>query len=312
MPRVTFGRFLHALLVVLVAAPLAGAADHPVPGRDLALRASPGTLRLLLQDPSIPVPAVDDANDPSIVGMTVTVFGRTSGTRAIFTTSIGRGPRAWTSRATHGGAVHRYRDDGSGAAGLRVRTAEVRPGGRLRITAPAAGIALDPAEQAVAVRVEYGSVRACAIFDGESVRRSRTGQFVARNAPAGALASCDDDLLAGFCPPSGCPTGSQTRFCGDGPVTDACSITLPTEAACAQEGGCWVRTPFHPDGTCNCPTRDSGRRCVAYDGCEGLCLAPETNWCTSEVSGRCSETRTVYDCVCLAVTPGDFYTLCID
>ena len=98
MPRVTFGRILHALLVVLIAVPLAGAADHPVPGRDLALRARPGTLRLLLQDPSIPVPALDDANDPSIVGMTVTVFGRTSGTRATFTTSVKLSPRVDVAR----------------------------------------------------------------------------------------------------------------------------------------------------------------------------------------------------------------------
>lgn len=312
MPRVGFGRFSHALLVVLVAGTLCAASDQPVPGTDVALRTSPGSLRLLLQDPSIPVPAVDDANDPSVVGMTVTLFGRTSGVHASFTTTPGRGPRAWTSRSMRGGSVHRYRDASADGSGLRIRSVELRPGGRLRVTARAAGLALDPAEEAVAIRVEYGSVRACAVFDGPSVRRSRSGQFVARNAPVGALASCDDDVLAGNCPLSGCPSGSQTRFCGDGPVTDACSIALPTEAACGQEGGCWQRTPFHPDGTCNCPTRDSGRWCVAYSDCEGLCLAPTEGSCESRVSGLCSETRTLYSCVCLAATPGDFYWLCID
>ena len=123
--------------------------------------------------------------------------------------------------------------------------------------------------------------------------------------------TCSDTCTT--CPHDGCTPAGQHRFCGAGPVTAACSISIGTQAACEQEGGCWDKTtPFIPEGTCNCPTLDAGKACRVWSDCEGLCISsPNSASCESRTVGACSETRTVYGCFCLA-SVDFFYEQCID
>lgn len=290
------------------------AADHPVIGKEIALRRTPGnpagSLRLVLEQgfPGV-VPPSGSADDPSLTGMTVTLFARDSGATATFVAAPGRGMRGWTVRTTPRVRSYAYHDPHANADPLQIRSARLRSGGLLRITAPATGLPLDVAERAIAVRVEFGSQRVCALFDSASVRRSGPRIFVARDGDANLLPNCNDETLSGECPTGSC---TPPRICGGRPVTAACSWMIETRQACEQEGGCWQVTPFRPSGICNCPTHDPGKTCDAPEDCEGACFSSEGIGCESRTTAQCSDTKLVFGCVCLAGLPGEFYPICLD
>lgn len=201
-------RSLHGVAVCLLATLLVGeaaAADHVLPGKQLTLRRSEvtnkGSLALVLSGPSIPIPAIDGPDDPSLTGLKVTLFGRTTGERGRLYTTTGRGQFAWRTRVTPRSVSYAYGNPQARAITADIRKVQMRTAADLRITGPSPGFSLDPAESAVAVRVQYGAIRLCALFDGDAVRTSRPGLFVARNAEAPALADCSDESLAGaVCP----------------------------------------------------------------------------------------------------------------
>lgn len=300
-----------------LAAAVAVAADHTVVGKEIVLRRTPGnpagSLRLVLRQ-GFPeaVPPPGSADDPSLAGMTVTLFARDSGDTAAFDAAPGRGARAWKVRATPRVISYAYNDPRANVDPLQVRSVRLRSGAPLRISAPAAGLPLDVAEGSIAVRVDYGSERVCALFDPESVRRSGPGIFVARDGDANLLPNCNDETLSGECPMGTCPPPVPPRICGGRPVTAACSRTINTRTACEQEGGCWQVTPFNPSGVCNCPTLDQGKVCDAPEDCEGECFSWQLSSCESRIAAQCSDTRLVFGCVCLAATPGEFYPICLD
>jgi hypothetical protein len=313
---------LIATCTLLAEATFAVAVDLTVVGKEITLRRTPGnpagSLRLAL-DQGIPdgVPLPDGSDDPSLAGMTVTLFARGSGATASFVAAPGRGAHAWKVRATPRLVSYAYNDPRANSDPLQIRSARLRNRAPMRITAPAAGLPLDVAESAIAVRVEYGSTRICALFDPESVRRSGPGIFVARDGDANLLVNCNDETLSGECPTGICPTPTPTpkpvppRICGGRPVTDACSRTIATKTACEQEGGCWTVTPFNPNGVCNCPTHDQGAVCDEWNDCEGQCFAPDNGSC-GMTTGRCSDTELVFGCVCLAAGQGHFSWICLD
>lgn len=201
-------RSLHSVALFLIATLLVGeaaATDHVVPGKQLTLRrnnvTNKGSLTLVLSGPAIPVPAVGSPDDPSLAGLSVTVFGRTTGTRGRLYTSTGLGQFGWRLRVTPRFVSYAYSYPQARVIGRDIRKVQMRTAADLRITAPTPGFSLDPAEGAVAVRVQYGAIRLCALFDGDAVRTSQPGLFVARNAEAPALADCSDESLAGaVCP----------------------------------------------------------------------------------------------------------------
>lgn len=308
----------------LLAASAARAADLTVVGKEITLRRTPGnragSLRLALEQ-GVPdgVPLPDGADDPSLAGMTVTLFARGSGATASFVATPGRGARAWTVRATPRSTSYAYNDPRASADPLQVRSVKLRSRAPMRITAPAAGLPLDVAETAIAVRVEYGSTRVCALFDPESVRRSGPGIFVAREGDANLLPNCNDETLSGACPTGICATPTPTpapvppRICGGREVTASCSRDLATREACEQEGGCWeTYNPFYRDGICNCPTRDQGEVCDSWDDCQGQCFAWDSVTCESRTTAQCSDSTLVFGCICLPYAPGEFYELCVD
>ena len=205
-----------------------------------------------------------------------------------------------------------YGDPQANSDPLQVRSVRMRTRAPLRITAPAAGLPLDAAESAVAVRVEYGATRICALFDPESVKRSGPGIFVARVGDANLLPNCNDETLSGECPTGTCPPPVPPRICGGREVTASCSQTIVTQEACEQEGGCWQVTPFNPNGLCNCPTTDQGTVCNGPEDCQGECFSQNTTACESRIAAQCSDTRRVFGCVCLAHFEGAFGWICLD
>jgi len=301
-------RWTVALYPLLVGAVLAGrieAADYPVAGTQLTLRLNPathrGVLSLVLRDGSIPAPVPDGADDPSLAGMTLTVFSRGSGERSTFSARAGRD--VWKVRATPKVVTYGYTDRAAQLPSAAVSTAQLRTGAGVKLRAKSPGITLDGLARAVAVRAEWGSVRVCAVFDGDAVRKDKVGLFVASGAAGAGLADCDDDTLFVSLPPlpcgtsplcnGECPLGTECSNFGN-PIDPTCEC-VPTEGC---PGGCpegWICAyPDGPSPTCLPPF------CNGNGACDGACSQPGTD-CLSVLG------------LCLCMTPcsgGDPYPTC--
>lgn len=185
--------------VVVASAARAFATDYPVAGKLLTLRnndAGRGALTIELRDPAIPIPAVDGPDDPSLGGLGIAVFGGAQGDITLNGAFPGRVPGGWlTPRVSPKSVVFNYH--ATAAAGDGVRTVVLRTGPVLKLRIAKSPLNLVPPEGAVAVRLMWGSVRVCALFDGAAVRFNDTHHFVARDADAPAIADCDDATLLG-------------------------------------------------------------------------------------------------------------------
>ena len=246
------------VLALVLAATAASAGDHVVGGKQLLLRAGAGgALTIQLRGADVPVPVPGSADDPSAVGLVVTLFGRASRTQASLLALPGS---AWRVRSVPR-ATYRYANPAAGQGSPLVKSVMLRDGSGLQLRAKSAGLALDQPEGAVAVRVDMGGTRVSALFDPPAVRRDGARRFVARDADAATLPSCDDEVL-------------QAIACEDG---TSCGGTCPGDAACAGDpfGSCTCVSPHQPCGdtapACNgeCPV---GEECAntggtPYTGC---------------------------------------------
>jgi hypothetical protein len=165
----------------------------------------------------------------------------------------------------------------------------------------------------VAVRIDMGTTRVCALFDGDAVRRDETGRFVARDADASGLTSCDDDALAGLaceeslscggsCPGDavcagaagvlGCRCVSPHQPCGDtGPL---CNGECPTGEECASLGG-------FPEPSCGCLPTGSTPCGGVYPSCgDGDC--PSGTACYQDTFFCCGDISIPF-CACLSEPP---------
>jgi hypothetical protein len=246
MVRHTLVAGLCLVAIAAVLALPAHAVDYPVTGKQLALREVNGkaSLTLGLRDGAIPIPTPGSSDDPSLAGLTVVLFSRGTGERPSYDAPSGTGQNSWSVRTTPKGVVYDYKNGLATRFAGDLQTVGVRPVTGLKVRSKAAGLALVAPQGGVAVRVQYGSVRVCALFDGDSVHADRAGVFMARNATA-ALANCDDDTLATAAPPAcggtfpscegACPTGETCGAIGGG--TDPTCQCLPDEPC---PGGCPV------------------------------------------------------------------------
>lgn len=259
----------------------ASAADHVIGGTQLRLRRTPhgGTMTLLLRDVNV-LPVPGSADDPSLAGMTITLFGRGSEQKAKLFALPGVGRAGWLVR-TVPRLSYSYALPGALPGAPTPRTAVLRDGTGLRVRARATGLDLGAAEGAVAVRVEWGAERVCTIFDDAAVRRDEPGFFVGVKADAPQIADCDDATLGtAACGLDGGVCGG--RCAGDG----VCGGNVMT--------GCLCVSPSQPCGdsapVCNgeCP---AGEECATttggpYPGCG--CL-PIGSMACGEVSGSCGD-----------------------
>jgi len=303
MVRDTLIAGLSLLLLGPALAGSAAAVDHPVTGTQLTLKRpanGPGALSLVLRDP-VPVPAPDSADDPSLVGMTLTLFSRGSGERVDFSARAGRD--LWKVRATPQTLTYTFTDRMAVAGSVDLHTAQLRTGAGVKLRARGARLDLDAPQGAVAVRLAWGSTRVCAIFDGEAVRQDTIGRFVARNADAAGLTDCSDETLTqvacGATAPQcngECPAGRACQDLG-GPSNPSCEC-VPVEGC---PGGCpdgWI-CAYPSGGSPSCvPPFCSGG--TGGSMCDGTCADPDTQ-CLSVLS------------LCLCMTPcsgGDVYPTC--
>jgi hypothetical protein len=300
---------------VFATACLGGAAhadDQPLPGNRLVLAkgASREKLVVVLQDPSIVLPAPASSDDPSLfTGLHVQLFAAGGQDGAELVAAPGAG---WSVRT---GATTRYIYINRAAPGgpSPIRSIKIVEGKGVRIVARAAGLALTGQQGAIGVRIEMGTTRLCAMFDGDSVRRDHAGRFVARAAAAPAFSTCSDNALysipcssSGTCdgvcsgdaecggsPEVGCICASPSDPCGD--TDPVCNGQCPTGEECGPITG----SPFQ---TCGCLPAGSTPCGDVYPTCgDGDC--PAGNECYSTSSACCGGTVMVEYCACLSEPP---------
>ncbi len=201
---------LLMLALPLLAPPLAGAADVPVAGHVLKLRASatrPEMRRanLELRDAAIAAPFAD----PRLGSRLVLSGGAADGQCFV---EIPLDPAGWSEIAGDGpGRGYRYRVAAPGTQGVRSITLR---SGRIVVRAKGGAwpCALGAPAQRVPVTAELRTddVRYCATFGG-AVRRNQAGLFEARAAPALGACPARDVTLANLnllhglgCPPDAC------------------------------------------------------------------------------------------------------------
>ncbi len=192
-------RLAIALLALFLTAVLPGASragDQSLPGTRLRLdrRSANERLALVLKDLATVLPEPGSADDPTLNGMRIVLFGNSiPGEVQELLVPPGSG---WTQRPSPR-LTYRYRNlDASSPGASPVRSARLRQGRGLRITARATGLALWDTQVSIGVRIEMGSTRLCTIFTGNrSVRRDEAGFFVARDAPNPQLTQCTDEAL---------------------------------------------------------------------------------------------------------------------
>jgi hypothetical protein len=190
---------LYPVLFAALTAGAADAIDYPVVGTQLLLRSPPagarGALSLVLKDPSVPVPVPGSPDDPSGEIVQIFVFGHASGEVSTFYTIPN--PGQWDVRSTPKAVTYGYVNRTASPLCCDLSRVNFRTESGLKLHAKNGGLNLSAPEGGVGVRVEWGSVRVCAIFDGDAIRQDANYRFVARNADAPGIADCDDDTLNG-------------------------------------------------------------------------------------------------------------------
>jgi len=193
------------LAVVAVAVPaLAGAADLPLAGRRLALRAHAAKriAAIDLQDPALVPPFPDPREGASLI-----ISGGAGAGQCRVEIPLDSG--GWEAiRGDGPGRGYRYRKDAPGTQG--VRRIAIRPG-RIAIRARGQGWPCDLSAASerlpVTVVLRLATRRLCAAFDAPSVLRNTAGRFRTRAATAPAACPKTDltvatlNVLHGlFCP----------------------------------------------------------------------------------------------------------------
>lgn len=170
----------------------AGPPDLTEVGRGLLLRRRAGG-REVLQFASSRLghrgtyPALGTGEDPRQVGASIDLFSRTEGGPVRFEMPA----TGW--RADPGGTVFRFTNRRVSSS---IRKAVFGgPGGFLRISGNAVGLALAAPQEAVAVRVQFGTRRVCAIYPKRRFKQNRPGLVVARRGESREMLDCADKRL---------------------------------------------------------------------------------------------------------------------
>jgi len=279
---------------LMLLATSASAIDQPVAGRKLVVkRASSGAEKLVFisKDSAALFPAIGGPDDPasgSNAGAFVDVFTGALG-QVTYTAPAGLGKPGWKVKEGATG-VYKFVDPAGGSLSA-LRVVVLKEGKLLKVIAKHTGLSLTDPLGPVGIRVRTGSLRTCALFEGESIRKDVAGSYVAKDAPASAIADCSSGSLT-ILPPCGslsfpecggtCPAGSEcssqdlaTCTCisssdpcgGTAPV---CNGTCPVGEACFSLGS----PPFN---SCSCaPIGTTPCGASGYPVCGGDCPAGST------------------------------------
>jgi cysteine-rich repeat protein len=176
--------------------------DRPVDAAKLILkRSASGTQKLVFmsKDPDVPFPAIGGSDDPASGtpgGMLVELLSRADPVGAVLRIPPGSGSPGWQVKA---GTTNYYKFANREAPGgaSPVRTALLKDGTQLKLTARSSGLALAGPQGVVGIRITTGALRTCARFEGAAISHDEAGAFVASSAPAAALADCTNASLVG-------------------------------------------------------------------------------------------------------------------
>jgi hypothetical protein len=291
---------IRTLVVVgMLAAAPAAALDQPIAGAKLLLRRSTsGGERLVFvsKDPAFLFPALAGGDDPSTgssSGLVVEVFTSAEPLGVALTAPAGSGVPGWTA---HPGIPPRLRFVNRGApdALSSFRKIVLTDDKVLKVGGREVGLALTAPLGSVGIRITTGTLRNCALFGPSTVRSDVAGAFVAKSAPATAIADCSNASLGGVEPTCGDDVVNQSSEECDGSA--ACSFGagfdcgppgFSTACQCCTYGGpnsafvpcCNPSSIFlpYPDSNGDClPTR-----CDPPFDCEGRQCEPDGSCCSA-------------------------------
>lgn len=190
----------------------ANALDQPVSGQSLSLKRS-GSGREKLQfaskDPAVLFPPIGGADDPTTNGATIELFSPDFPTTVTFNVPAGAGVPGWTAKmATY--SSYKYVDKLAGGV-TPISLVQLKQGKMLKLAGKSTGFPLNGATGPIGIRITIGSLRTCALFTADTIKKDGIAIFRADKAPAPA--DCDDATLGAY-DPGACETGSIGAGCG--------------------------------------------------------------------------------------------------
>jgi hypothetical protein len=258
------GILVAAALALLIVGTPAYALDQPIDGAKLILEKTAGTETLIFvsRDARVLFPRIGSPDDPATGkpgGARIELFSLNEGIASL-AVPRGTGTPGWRTKR-QGGERRRFVNPGAPLGASAVRVAVLKREGGLRVMAKATGLPLSGPQGAVGIRVTMGTMRSCALFGPDTVRKDKAGKFIARGARASSLVDCSAASLG------------------------AAIVTTTTAAATSTTGPQGTTTSTQPPEACHLGDE------TAEPACEGVCPAGET--CVAEL-----DERIIPVCVC--------------
>jgi hypothetical protein len=275
---------LAGMMVSLLLTASAQALDQPIDAVKLVLKrsATAETLVFVSRDADALFPSLGGADDPAVGspgGALVDLFSASEGSASL-AVPPGAGSVGWT--VSFGPPPRlRFRNPDAPAGISAVRVLLLKQGRVLKVVAKAVGLPLATPQGAVGIRVVTGTLRNCARFAGEAVRKDVAGKFVGQGALAAGLADCSDGSLAGGTTTSTSTTSTTTLLpCQFQDVGEPiCAGACPAGSQCVAELNPQVAIGCVclPDGLSPCagsgyPT--CGGDCSVGRVCQGALVIP--------------------------------------
>jgi hypothetical protein len=254
---------MRRLLVVLllVAATRARALDAPIAGDKLTLvwnAQLQGKLVFISKDPTFLFPAIGSADDPGTGTPGGAVVWLFAGSPPSFGNNVSApGGAGWKSSSART-EMHRWSNPDAPFGPSPIRSIVMKRGRRLKVVSKLVPMTETPPLGRLAIRIDIGSLRNCAVFEAATIRRDEPFHFAARGARKPIAADCDAAI-------SGAPTTTTT------------TIPLPS---CAES------TPFYPVCGGDCPAGSAcGPNAVFGNGLEFECRCLPAGATPCSVSG---------------------------
>lgn len=232
-------RLLLISLPLLIALPLlmathARALDAPISGATLTLRWNSnleGRLVFVSKDPTFLFPAIGSSDDPgtgSPAGAFVWLFPGSPW--AVAGSVHAPGGPGWTSQSGRVD-VHRWSNPDAPAGPSPIRSIVMKRGRTLKVVSKIVPMTKTPPVGRLAIRIDIGSLRNCAVFEAETIRRDEPFRFTARRAARPIATDCDTAI-----------DGTTTTTIASGSTTTT-TFPLPSCAAAADYPVCGGACP---------------------------------------------------------------------